>query len=113
MSVCVENVLSLNRSIGNLLRKLRITYSSLILVNDVNNPSQQETVVFHKNLLAEYRDAGNSKCFLSNVELLAQESTTNRQLRLRELLLEHSKESSLIVMSLPIPRRVMFTLYYL
>ena len=30
---------------------------------------------------------------------------TNRHLRLRELLLEHSKDSTLVVMTLPVPRK--------
>ncbi|KAG4077496.1 hypothetical protein HA402_002923 [Bradysia odoriphaga] len=97
------------QSIAKLLTKLRITYSSLTLVSDISSPPQQHTVDFHKSLLAEYMDTGNAKCFVSNIELIALESTTHRQLRLRELLLEHSKESSLVVMSLPIPREVFFS----
>lgn len=35
----------------------------------------------------------------------ALQDKTNRQLRLRELLLENSKDASLVVMSLPMPRK--------
>lgn len=42
---------------------------------------------------------------ITDIELATLEEKTNRQLRLRELLLENSMESSLIVMSLPMPRK--------
>ena len=38
-------------------------------------------------------------------ELKALREKTNRHLRLRELLLDHSRMANLIVMTLPIPRR--------
>lgn len=38
-------------------------------------------------------------------ELKALREKTNRHLRLRELLLDHSRMANLVVMTLPIPRR--------
>jgi len=42
---------------------------------------------------------------ISDSELLAVKDKTNRHLRLRELLLQHSHEANLVVMTLPIPRK--------
>lgn len=42
---------------------------------------------------------------ISDAELLAVKDKTNRHMRLRELLLEQSRDSSLVVMTLPMPRK--------
>lgn len=42
---------------------------------------------------------------ISEAELLAVKAKTNRHLRLRELLLEHSHEANMVVVTLPIPRK--------
>lgn len=42
---------------------------------------------------------------ITKAELLAVQDKTNRHLRLREYLLEHSKKSDLVVMTLPMPRK--------
>lgn len=39
------------------------------------------------------------------LELKAMKEKTNRHLRLRELLFDHSRMANLVVMTLPIPRR--------
>lgn len=47
----------------------------------------------------------NSAGLITKAELLAVQDKTNRHLRLRELLNEHSKDSDLVVMTLPMPRK--------
>ncbi|CAG7831447.1 unnamed protein product [Allacma fusca] len=42
---------------------------------------------------------------IDETELKAMREKTNRHLRLRELLLDHSRQANLIVMTLPIPRK--------
>lgn len=42
---------------------------------------------------------------ITKAELLAVQDKTNRHLRLREFLLEHSSKSDLVVMTLPMPRK--------
>ena len=42
---------------------------------------------------------------ISESELAVMRDKTNRHMRLRELLLENSRSSTLIVMTLPMPRR--------
>lgn len=43
--------------------------------------------------------------YITDSELLALKEKTNRHMRIRELLLQYSKESTFIVMALPIPRK--------
>lgn len=93
-------------SMATLLTKLRIDYTSLTMLTDVNSRPQQHTIDFHLKLLQEFREGSDSKCFVSDTELVTLEKKTHRQLRLRELLLKHFKETSLVVMSLPMPREV-------
>lgn len=46
---------------------------------------------------------------IPETEILAMRDKTNRHLRLRELLLEHSLEASMVVMTLPMPRKNMIS----
>lgn len=90
---------------ANLLSKLRIDYSSLTMLEDVKAPPNPETKALHNLVLHGFNEGENTECFVSHTERLTLQEKTNRQLRLRELLLEHSKTASLIVMSLPMPRQ--------
>lgn len=88
-----------------LLSKLRINYSSLTMLQGINKQPSQETVKFHNQLLEPFTEGTNTECFVSNAERNTLLEKTNLQLRLREMLLEHSTDASLIVMSLPMPRQ--------
>lgn len=90
---------------ANLLAKLRIEYSSLIMLTDVKQKPKPETINLHKLLLDGFNEGQDSECTVTDTEKQILEAKTNLQLRLRELLLKHSTEASLIVMSLPMPRQ--------
>lgn len=90
---------------ANLLAKLRIDYSSLIMLQDVKQKPKQETIQLHKLLLDGFNEGQDSECVVTDSEKSILEEKTNLQLRLRELLLKHSTDASLIVMSLPMPRQ--------
>lgn len=95
---------------ANLLSKLRIDYSSLTMLQGMSQKPSADTIDFHARLLDGFRegDAGANaaeNCYVPDTELVQLEEKTNRQLRLRELLLEHSTDASLVVMSLPMPRQ--------
>lgn len=92
-------------SMANLLAKLRIDYSSLTMLQEVKKRPMEKTIDMHASLLSGFNEGENTECFVSNIEKTTLEEKTNRQLRLRELLLEHSQTASLIVMSLPMPRQ--------
>lgn len=93
---------------ANLLSKLRIDYSSLTMLQGVTEKPKESTILMHSKLLEGFMEGQSPECFVSHTELKQLEEKTYRQLRLREMLLEHSNTASLIVMSLPIPRKVIY-----
>lgn len=93
-------------SMTDLLAKLRINYSSLVLLQGVFDPPKEATIRMHTKLLDGFLEGQNEHCFVSDVEREKLKEKTNMHLRLREMLREHSKGASLIVMSLPMPRQV-------
>nr|CAD7576799.1 unnamed protein product [Timema californicum] len=95
------------RNMASLLAKFRIDYSSLTMVAGITEPPGTETVSLFDNLLEGFREneASDQECMVTDEEYSIQKQKTDRQLRLRELLQQNSKDASLIVMSLPMPRK--------
>lgn len=91
---------------ANLLAKLRINYSSLVLLEGVFDQPKEGTIRMHSKLLDGFMEGQNDECFVSDVEREKLREKTYLHLRLREMLREHSKKASMIVMSLPMPRQV-------
>ena len=91
---------------ANLLAKLRIDYESLTMLQGVTDRPKDETIMMHNKLIDGFMEGQNDECFISNVEYKQLQEKTFRQLRLREMLVKHSSDASLIVMSLPMPRQV-------
>ena len=91
---------------ANLLSKLRVPYSSLIMLQGIADAPEETSIQMHSQLLDGFLEEQNNDCFVSNTEIEHLEEKTFRQLRLREMLKEHSSNASLIVMSLPMPRQV-------
>lgn len=94
---------------AHLLSKLRIDYSSLTMLQGMNQKPAQATIDFHNKLLIGFQETIHNDCFVPQTEAETLQEKTYRQLRLRELLIEHSTTASLIVMSLPMPRQVSAT----
>ncbi|XP_052889567.1 bumetanide-sensitive sodium-(potassium)-chloride cotransporter-like [Anopheles moucheti] len=94
------------KNMADLLAKLRIDYSSLIMLQDATKPPQSETVMMHQQLLKSFEHMSTQLTppELSSPERSALSEKTHRQLRLREMLLEHSAQAKLVVMSMPMPR---------
>lgn len=95
------------RNMASLLSKFRIDYQSLKMVSGITEAPQPETVNFFYKLLEGFseEDGVDPEVCASKVELATMQQKTNRQLRLRELLLENSRDARLVVMSLPMPRK--------
>lgn len=92
---------------ANLLTKFRIKYSKLTMLKGVMNVPKEETLLKHKTIVDCYNNnMSNSHDRINEDELQAMEDKTNRQLRIHELVVEHSHDAALIVMSLPMPRKV-------
>ncbi|XP_062565625.1 bumetanide-sensitive sodium-(potassium)-chloride cotransporter isoform X2 [Armigeres subalbatus] len=91
-------------NMANLLTKLRIEYASLTMLQGVTDAPRQETIEMHSRLLHHFSENDGTQIPISEHERMALQDKTRRQLRLREMLLEHSSEANLIVMSMPMPR---------
>lgn len=116
-----------HRNMASLLAKFRIDYSDLQVVSDFTNKPTDMTLQFFDQLIADFRkpedanDPSSGEFFslssrvtcsllffvvqITDAELMAVKDKTHRHLRLRELLYEHSFNSQMIVMTLPIPRK--------
>lgn len=90
---------------NNLLKKLRIDYSALTMLQGVTDKPKPQTIRMHEKLLYGFFEGQNSECFVANEERTRLQGKTHIQLRLRELLQQHSKDAALIIMSLPMPRQ--------
>jgi solute carrier family 12 sodium/potassium/chloride transporter 2 len=91
---------------ANLLSKLRINYASLTMLHGVSDKPQSMTTEMHERMVNRFMsDQTSPDTIITQAEKDSLQEKTNRQLRLRELLLEHSNNASLIVMSMPMPRQ--------
>ncbi|KAG1669087.1 Solute carrier family 12 member 2 [Nymphon striatum] len=97
------------RNMAALLSKFRIDYSDVIVCPDVNKKPQESSIREFNTLISKWRVDENEvevgPCSISESEMLSLTDKTNRHLRLREMLLQHSKSANMIVMTLPMPRR--------
>ncbi|CAH0552698.1 unnamed protein product [Brassicogethes aeneus] len=96
-----------HRNMASLLAKFRIDYSDLKVVSDIQNKPQASTQQYFESLISNFKpqDDSQNPDLLSESELMAMKDKTNRHMRLRELLIEHSNEANLVVMTLPMPRK--------
>ncbi|CAG7731127.1 unnamed protein product, partial [Allacma fusca] len=94
------------RNMAALLAKFRIDYADVIVISDVTTKAKEATKQEFENVIATFKDDEvDDGSAIRSSELVVLREKTNRHLRLRELLLEHSKDSTFVVMTLPIPRR--------
>ncbi|XP_067119704.1 solute carrier family 12 member 2-like isoform X2 [Centruroides vittatus] len=90
-----------------LLSKFRIDYSDVTVIPDVTKSPQDSSKKEFENIIQKWKHNTENKdnFLITEAELLALKDKSNRHMRLRELLLQHSNEASLIVMTLPMPRK--------
>ncbi|XP_038589086.1 solute carrier family 12 member 2 isoform X2 [Micropterus salmoides] len=106
------------RAMATLLSKFRIDFSDITVLGDINTKPKKEHVSAFEELIEPYRlkeddmeqEAAerlkNSEPWrITDNELELYRAKTNRQIRLNELLKEHSSTANLIVMSLPLARK--------
>ncbi|XP_059352273.1 bumetanide-sensitive sodium-(potassium)-chloride cotransporter-like isoform X2 [Daphnia carinata] len=93
-----------------LLSKFRIDYSDLVIITDVDEPPKSKTKKWFDGLIRPLLQTGiNEGLQLTDGELEAFQYKTDRYLRLRELLLDHSSDSNLVFMTLPVTRKGAFS----
>ncbi|XP_073839221.1 sodium potassium chloride cotransporter isoform X2 [Musca autumnalis] len=94
------------KNMASLLTKFRIKYSELIMLKGLTHTPRAETLQQHKQILDRYiANVGSDYAGVTNEEIEDMQEKTNRQLRIHEMVVEHSSKATLIVMSLPMPRK--------
>ncbi|XP_042365015.1 solute carrier family 12 member 2 [Plectropomus leopardus] len=106
------------RAMATLLSKFRIDFSDITVLGDINTKPKKEHVAAFEEIIEPYRlkeddmeqEAAerlkNSEPWrITDNELELYRAKTNRQIRLNELLKEHSSTANLIVISLPLARK--------
>ncbi|KAG8440504.1 hypothetical protein GDO86_006307 [Hymenochirus boettgeri] len=103
---------------ASLLSKFRIKFADIYIVGDINTKPSKESWKFFEEMIEPYRLHENStdlptaekirrenpwKITDSELEMFKEKSY--RQVRLNELLQEHSRSANLIVLSLPVARK--------
>ncbi|XP_076332083.1 solute carrier family 12 member 2-like [Tachypleus tridentatus] len=91
-----------------LLKKFRISFSDVTVLPGINEPPREETRLQFQGLVSKWlvdEDQSKDPLAITETVLAMHKEKSNRQMRLRELLVKHSKEASLVVLTLPIPRR--------
>ncbi len=84
-----------------LLSKFRIDYSDVIVIHDVTKKAEDSTKQEFEALIAPFKSGRSDDGMkITDAELKTQLEKTNRHLRLRELLLTHSKDATFIAMYL-------------
>uniref|UniRef100_S4R6A1 Solute carrier family 12 member 2 n=1 Tax=Petromyzon marinus TaxID=7757 RepID=S4R6A1_PETMA len=114
------------RVMATLLSKFRIDFSDIEVLGDMNTKPDKDSVKAFEEMIEPYRlheedlDAEEAEklrqenpCKISDDELERFRDKTYRQIRMNELLQQHSRRANLIVMSLPVARKgaVSSTLY--
>lgn len=102
-----QDIVAQEKEMAEIMAKFRIRYTSLKMVDDISVQPKQETLDFFDKLISDFRknEPADTECCVTELELQSLKDKTYRQLRLRELLLENSNQSTLVVMSLPMPRK--------
>ncbi|KAE9413363.1 hypothetical protein Angca_004577, partial [Angiostrongylus cantonensis] len=98
------------RSMAALLSKFRINFSDVSVISDIGRIPRPDTLMRWEKLIAPFVNANDCEVVTgttSRSELDSQRQKTYRQLRASELLREHSAESDLVVITLPVPRKGM------
>ncbi|KAB7494129.1 Solute carrier family 12 member 2 [Armadillidium nasatum] len=89
-----------HRKMINLLAKFRIDVKDVIILPEVAKRAEQKTRDEFEEMISKFRvkevDEEKRGLWITDEELSSRKEKTNRHLRIRELLLEHSKEASLI-----------------
>ncbi|XP_035236006.1 solute carrier family 12 member 2-like isoform X2 [Anguilla anguilla] len=106
------------RAMAALLSKFRISFSDITVLGDINTKPKKENVAAFEEMIEPYklkeddmeqeaaeRLKAEEPWRITDNELELYRAKTNRQIRLNELLQEHSSTANLIVMSMPLARK--------
>uniref|UniRef100_A0A5F8GJD2 Solute carrier family 12 member 3 n=1 Tax=Monodelphis domestica TaxID=13616 RepID=A0A5F8GJD2_MONDO len=106
------------RAMATLLSKFRIDFSDIMVLGDINTKPKKENIAAFEEMIEPLRLHEDDKeqdvsdkmkedepWRITDNELELYKTKTYRQIRLNELLKEHSSTANIIVMSLPVARK--------
>ncbi|XP_053263580.1 solute carrier family 12 member 2 isoform X2 [Podarcis raffonei] len=106
------------RAMATLLSKFRIDFSDIMVLGDINTKPKKENIVAFEEMIEPFRLHEDDKeqdvadkmkedepWRITDNEIELYKTKSQRQIRLNELLKEHSSTANLIVMSLPVARK--------
>lgn len=98
------------RNMAALLSKFRIDCTDVIVLPDTFKPANEKIAKEFQGIVSKYlvaNDSSNDGSILSITEsdLEEHKERSNRYMRIRETLLDYSRSSTLVVMTLPMPRK--------
>ncbi|XP_010184961.1 PREDICTED: solute carrier family 12 member 2-like, partial [Mesitornis unicolor] len=106
------------RAMATLLSKFRIDFSDIMVLGDINTKPKKENIATFEEMIEPFRLHEDDKeqefadkmkedepWRITDNELELYKTKTYRQIRLNELLKEHSSTANIIVMSLPVARK--------
>ncbi|KFR11139.1 Solute carrier family 12 member 2, partial [Opisthocomus hoazin] len=106
------------RAMATLLSKFRIDFSDIMVLGDINTKPKKENIAAFEEMIEPFRLHEDDKeqevadkmkedepWRITDNELELYKTKTYRQIRLNELLKEHSSTANTIVMSLPVARK--------
>uniref|UniRef100_A0A8C3L131 Solute carrier family 12 member 2 n=1 Tax=Chrysolophus pictus TaxID=9089 RepID=A0A8C3L131_CHRPC len=106
------------RAMATLLSKFRIDFSDIMVLGDINTKPKKENIAAFEEMIEPFRLHEDDKeqevadkmkedepWRITDNELELYKTKTYRQIRLNELLKEHSSTANVIVMSLPVARK--------
>ncbi|XP_004929740.2 bumetanide-sensitive sodium-(potassium)-chloride cotransporter isoform X1 [Bombyx mori] len=100
-----------NKCMESLLKKFRIEYTELTLVRGIGDAPPESSWKMFNNIINDFKSEEKTDILTSEAELKSQYSKTSRHLRLRNLLLQHSTKAAIVIITLPLPRKVSASLY--
>jgi len=111
----IERIDKDKRTMAQLLTKFRINFEDVIVIGDINKKPKKESIQTFEQMIEPFRlfeerndvknDGNENDWKISDSELKPLKEKTYRQIRLQELLQEHSKNAALIMMTLPMARK--------
>ncbi|RNA00110.1 solute carrier family 12 member 2 [Brachionus plicatilis] len=106
-----DNVSEEQRNLATLLSKFRIDFNDLIVFSTTNKKPQQSTVSIYEKMIENWRLKPNETLeqypWKISEEIYKQNlDKINQQLILKDLLIEHSQNSSFIFITISVPNRL-------
>ncbi|KFD63013.1 hypothetical protein M514_24780 [Trichuris suis] len=109
--------------LADLFAMFRIDVKDVFVIPDILRSPQDATTAEFNQLMDKFKTSENNSLqqemggdftvYTDDAELASMKLRTNEQLRIREEMLQHSKDANLVVVTLPVPRKkaVSATLY--